>query len=202
MKRLKKVPEVKTSPFKGKVVNGIQAYNKLHSVEIKQETEDRNQEVKDWEKQQRLAKFNRRKKDTIRSIKNASIVIPMVILDHLRVTRNADVTTLYLFYCQKAYEQGTNQPWANESHCLKELGMGRDSFRRARAILIELKYVELLQPKKKSGDFGKVYTRINQVRYTDIRRPQENKALQDDSIKTHTPLIHGKPAVYWFTVDR
>ncbi len=64
---------------------------------------------------------------------------------------------LYMFYCERAKTQGTNQPWATKPFCMKGLGWSSSKFSATKRDLVNL---GLIQRIPAHGQKEKEYTKI------------------------------------------
>ena len=85
-----------------------------------------------------------------------------------------DALTLYVFYYHTAKWQGTNQPKATPSYCMKGLGWGKARFLSADKILRDLNLIEKIAEKDKKNKIVGWYVRINYIWGND----KENQIIQ------------------------
>lgn len=112
------------------------------------------------------------------------------------VKGSTDALLLYMHYYWTALQQGTNQPWATDSYCMKGLGWGAQRFRKAKNFLIENGTIEIIQRKKETGRFGKSYVKLKMISH-EKEPPLVSKPLSgshDDRQETTNALSNKKNA--------
>jgi hypothetical protein len=86
-----------------------------------------------------------------------------------------DAMALFMHYQFTATLQKTNQVWAADVYCRRGLDWGRDRFEKAKALLLELKIIQVHQTKK-NGKFDKSYVKIIRGFYN----PEENNRMPEN----------------------
>lgn len=127
------------------------------------------------------------------SINYRPIVIPKATLDRLLKTEKPYVTiSLYTFYYYTAIWQKSNQIKCVESYVKKGLGLGRDSFRKAKKQLIELGLVRNVQRRNKKNKDGKYVKPYIRVCFYEGALP-EGRKLPSGFIAKKTQTVEKRP---------
>lgn len=122
------------------------------------------------------------------TIEYRPVVINKATYDKLlRTDKPSDAIALYNFYYYTAVWQETNQAKATDKYCMKGLKMGRNRFRRAKKILLELGLIQAIKYVNKKNRFEGHYIKVNYY----ARRETVNKATFSTSQVSH--LVEKQP---------
>ena len=127
-------------------------------------------------------------------VTDLSICIPKSLMDKLLKQKNPDVISVFMFYLYTALWQNNDQPKATDKYCRIGLGIGYARFHEAQQILIRLKLIKRINPRK-NGKISGWYIKIAPINQGPHNFVENNKVEAD--IKTaetpNSPLLSGKP---------
>lgn len=72
-----------------------------------------------------------------------------------------DALMLYFRYIQQRKQQENNQTYSNDIFMMKATGWSKDKFYKVKKILVDLKFIELIQSFDENGKFRMTYVKVN-----------------------------------------
>lgn len=106
-----------------------------------------------------------------------------------------DVLSLYVFYHKMGIQQGSNQPYATDTYCMKGMRIGRGRFYKAKKVLLKLKLITQIKQGGTKSRFGKPYVRLNDKRKEttpQVLKPKESREMKQKETgqKALTEMYH------------
>ena len=116
-------------------------------------------------------------------------------MDKLLKQKNPDVISVFMFYLYTALWQNNDQPKATDKYCQNGLGIGYDRFHEAQKILLRLKLIKRIKPRK-NGKISGWYIKVAPINQGPHNIGENTKV--EAGIKTaetpNSPLLPGKPS--------